>query len=65
MSVEARLQLVSGEYQKLQADFSNAVEAREQLDAQLIENEVVKKVRLACVVCPLSHRRIDRLGYSS
>ena len=44
MSAEARLQAASGEYQKLQADLSNAVEARQRLDAQLSETETVKKV---------------------
>ena len=45
MSLEARLQAASSDYQKLQADLSNAVEARQRLDAQLSENELVKKVR--------------------
>lgn len=45
MSLEARLQAASAEYQKLQIDYSNAVEARQKLDAQLSENELVKKVR--------------------
>jgi len=43
MSLEARLQAASSDYQKLQADLSNAVEARQRLDAQLSENELVKK----------------------
>lgn len=46
MSLEAKLQQVSVEYQKLQADLSKAVEARQRLDAQLSENELVKKVPL-------------------
>jgi prefoldin beta subunit len=45
MSLEARLQAASSDYQKLQADMSNAVEARQRLDAQLSENELVKKAR--------------------
>jgi hypothetical protein len=45
MSLAARLQVASTDYQKLQADLSNAVEARQRLDAQLSENELVKKVR--------------------
>ena len=44
MSLEAKLQQASIEYQKLQADLSKAVEARRRLDAQLSENELVKKV---------------------
>ncbi|KAH9053116.1 prefoldin subunit 6 [Lactarius vividus] len=43
MSLEARLQAASSDYQKLQADLSNSVEARQRLDAQLSENELVKK----------------------
>jgi len=46
MSLEAKLQQASIEYQKLQADLSKAVEARQRLDAQLSENELVKKVPL-------------------
>lgn len=45
MSLPARLQAASSEYQKLQVDLSDAVEARQRLDAQLSENELVKKVR--------------------
>jgi hypothetical protein len=45
MSLQARLQAASSDYQRLQADLSNAVEARQRLDAQLSENELVKKVR--------------------
>lgn len=45
MSLPTRLQAASSEYQKLQVDLSNAVEARQRLDAQLSENELVKKVR--------------------
>ncbi|KAF8259415.1 prefoldin subunit 6 [Lactarius quietus] len=43
MSLEARLQAASSDYQKLQADLANAVEARQRLDAQYSENELVKK----------------------
>ncbi|KAF8807706.1 hypothetical protein BYT27DRAFT_6583996 [Phlegmacium glaucopus] len=43
MSLEAKLQQASVEYQKLQADLSKAVDARQRLDAQLSENELVKK----------------------
>ena len=45
-SLEAKLQQASVEYQKLQADLSKAVEARQRLDAQLSENGLVKKVPL-------------------
>ena len=45
MSLHARLQAASSDYQRLQTDLSNAVEARQRLDAQLSENELVKKVR--------------------
>ncbi|KAH9016417.1 prefoldin subunit 6 [Lactarius deliciosus] len=43
MSLEARLQAASSDYQKLQVDLSSSVEARQRLDAQLSENELVKK----------------------
>ncbi|KAA1476352.1 Prefoldin beta-like protein [Dentipellis sp. KUC8613] len=43
MSLEARLQAASTEYQKIQTELSGAVEARQRLDAQLSENEMVKK----------------------
>jgi prefoldin beta subunit len=43
-SLVAHLQTATSDYQKLQADLSNAVEARQRLDAQLSENELVKKV---------------------
>jgi hypothetical protein len=45
MSLPARLQAASSDYRRLQAELSNAVEARQRLDAQLSENELVKKVR--------------------
>jgi prefoldin beta subunit len=38
-----RVQTVAAEYQKLQNDLQNAVEARQRLDSQLSENEMVKK----------------------
>ena len=50
MSLEAKLQQASVEYQRLQADLSKAVEARQRLDAQLSENELVKKVALVRTV---------------
>ncbi|KAF8601163.1 Prefoldin [Ceratobasidium sp. AG-I] len=43
MSMEARLQAASNEYQKLQNDVQTAVESRQRLDAQLNENEAVKR----------------------
>ena len=50
-SIQARLQTATTEYQKLQAELSNVVEARQRLDTQLQENELVKKAR-----------RVDDLG---
>ena len=44
--LQARLQATSTEYQKLQSDLSTAVDSRQRLDAQLQENEMVKKVGL-------------------
>ncbi|KAJ8702420.1 Prefoldin subunit 6, variant 2 [Pleurotus ostreatus] len=43
MSLQAKLQVVTSEFQKLQIDLSNAVEARQRLEAQLSENQLVKK----------------------
>lgn len=45
MSLESKLQAASQDFQKLQVDLTHAVEARQQLDAQLSENEQVKKVQ--------------------
>lgn len=42
--LQARLQEASTEYQKLQSDLSAAIDSRQRLDAQLEENEMVKKV---------------------
>ncbi len=46
LALQERLQTASTDYQKLQNDTSNAVEARQRLEAQLSENELVKKVRV-------------------
>ena len=43
-ALQDRLQTASSEFQKLQNDLSGAVEARQRLEAQLSENELVKKV---------------------
>jgi len=43
MSLQVRAQAATTEYQKLQTDLQNAVEARQRLDSQLQENEMVKK----------------------
>ncbi|KAH9970528.1 Prefoldin [Lactifluus volemus] len=42
-SLVARIQTVTSDYQKLQADLSNVVESRQRLETQLSENELVKK----------------------
>lgn len=44
-ALQERLQTESAEFQKIQAELSSVVEARQKLDAQLSENELVKKVR--------------------
>ena len=44
-ALQERLQTASAEFQKIQGDLSLAVDARQKLDAQLSENELVKKVR--------------------
>lgn len=41
--LQNRLQIASQEYQKIQSELSGVVEARQKLDAQLSENELVKK----------------------
>ena len=43
--LQERLQTASAEFQKIQDDLTVAVDARQKLDAQLSENELVKKVR--------------------
>lgn len=42
-SLQAKFQSSSAELQKLQNDLSNFIEAKQKLDAQLSENELVKK----------------------
>ncbi|KAH7870731.1 prefoldin subunit 6 [Lentinula edodes] len=42
-SLREKLQAASVDFQKVQVDLSNVVEARQRLDAQLSENELVKK----------------------
>ena len=49
MSLAVRLESASTEFQKIQLELQNAVEARQRLDAQLNENELVKKARLVCL----------------
>ncbi|KAJ7596919.1 prefoldin subunit 6 [Mycena floridula] len=43
MALHPKLQAASRDFQKLQADYSVAVQSRQRLDAQLSENELVKK----------------------
>lgn len=47
MSLAIKLQSASSDFQKLQSDMTRAVEARQKLEAQLSENELVKKVRIS------------------
>jgi prefoldin beta subunit len=42
-ALQAELQAASIEFQKLQVDLANLVESRQKLEAQLSENELVKK----------------------
>ncbi|KAI0698641.1 prefoldin subunit 6, partial [Earliella scabrosa] len=42
-ALQERLQAASAEFQKIQTDLTLAVDARQKLDAQLSENELVKK----------------------
>ncbi|KAG7099113.1 hypothetical protein E1B28_000986 [Marasmius oreades] len=43
LALQEKLQIASKDFQKLQSDLSVAVDARQRLDAQLSENEMVKK----------------------
>ncbi|KDR85319.1 hypothetical protein GALMADRAFT_234123 [Galerina marginata CBS 339.88] len=43
MSLQPKLQQASVEFQNLQADLSKVIDARQRLEAQLSENELVKK----------------------
>ena len=52
LKVQERLQAATAEYQRLQGELSAAVEARQRLDAQLSENELVKKVRRPYSILP-------------
>ena len=45
MVLQNRLQSLSSDFQKIQSYLSDAVEAQQRLDAQLQENDLVKKVR--------------------
>jgi hypothetical protein len=60
-SLQERLRVASTEFEKLQADHSLAIAARQRLEAQLTENEAVKKVRPTPVKfgtrSPLMHRQ--------
>ena len=44
LQVQERLQAATADFQRLQNELAAAVEARQKLDAQLSENELVKKV---------------------
>lgn len=44
MSLAIRLQSASSDFQKLQASMAETVDVRQKLEAQLSENELVKKV---------------------
>jgi len=45
MSLTSKLQTVSSDFQKLQEKLAKTVTVRQKLEAQLSENELVKKVR--------------------
>ena len=53
VALQDRLQTASTEFQKIQSDMASAVDARQRLEAQQSENELVKKV------CRLAHTCID------
>ncbi|CAG8548173.1 16103_t:CDS:2 [Funneliformis mosseae] len=43
MSLDTQLEAATSEYQRLQKELSDAIEARQRLDSQFQENEVVQK----------------------
>ena len=49
-ALQGRLETASAEFQKLQNDLTLAVDARQKLEAQLSENELVKKVPISSFV---------------
>ena len=49
-ALQERLQTASAEFQKIQTDLTLAVDARQKLEAQLSENELVKKVPISSSV---------------
>ena len=49
-ALQGRLETASAEFQKLQNDLTLAVDARQKLEAQLSENELVKKVPIPSFV---------------
>ena len=49
-ALQGRLENASAEFQKLQNDLTLAVDARQKLEAQLSENELVKKVPISSFV---------------
>ncbi len=64
-ALQEQFQTVSGEFQKIQNDLSLAVDARQKLEAQLSENELVKKVRAFMLFCMraisrFTHRMISQ-----
>lgn len=53
MATPIQLQQLSLDLQNIQADLSKAIEARQRLDAQLSENELVQKVSHESRLCSL------------
>ena len=53
VALQDRLQTASTEFQKIQSDMASAVDARQRLEAQQSENELVKKV------CRLAHTCVE------
>jgi hypothetical protein len=58
MEAQQRLQAASSEYQKLQAQLQDTVDARARLGAQLTENEAVQAVRPPLPLIPRRPRLI-------
>jgi prefoldin beta subunit len=63
-ALQQKVQVAAQEYQKLQIELSAVVDARQKLDAQLQENELVKKVPRA-VITAYSNRSYSLQEFAS
>lgn len=61
IALQDRLQTASTEFQKIQSDLTSAIDARQRLEAQQSENELVKKVRATSTLLVF----VNRIHYRS